>query len=396
MTTNAIPATSPKYSSASILQFLIAALPLYPAVQINLDAAQGQGSTWAVVGVSFVVFCAVCIENAAHSTRDRQRLGAILWGLLGTGFLALNIMNALGNVAAHSDHSRDHSRAAMVMAADLAAQRSQLSARRLEQAKVAGEATPESIEAEAKALKAREARLWSASYQCDPQWITKDATKTFCAEVATLEAKKAAAVKRDQIDAQLAKLEDKAESKGEAPSSVDSFADAMAAGLAAFGYEVDEKGKLAITRARDWGKAIGVELLAGFGPSGLLLLLGRAGGNASRAETKKVVPRAKAPAAALRADEAAPALHGDPMHSFIMRRLERQEGATVAAGEVWRLWQLDCEERGLEAGTQKAFGQNLKKSFAHEKKNNRPRYLDVRIKREQPAQLPLRLAVVNA
>jgi hypothetical protein len=46
----------------------------------------------------------------------------------------------------------------------------------------------------------------SASFQCDPNWITKDATKAFCAEVATLDAKRAAAARRDEIDRQLGRL----------------------------------------------------------------------------------------------------------------------------------------------------------------------------------------------
>ena len=225
------------------VRLAIAALPLYPAIRINLDASAGQGSTWAVVAIGFVVFGAVCIENAVHSMRSKGIVVGMLWATLGAGFLALNMMNALANIAAHSDSSRDSSRARIAAAGTVSARQSELSQRRAEQAKVAGEATPESIEAEAKALKAREARLWSASFSCDPNWITKDATKAFCAEVATLEAKHAASVKRDQIDAQIAALDAKADANGAVPSTVDSFADAMADGFAAFGFQVERKGQ---------------------------------------------------------------------------------------------------------------------------------------------------------
>jgi len=224
-----VPATNAEKRSPTILKLCIAALPLYPAVRINLDASQGQGETWAIVGIGFVIFGAICIEHATHSLRGRQAFSSALWGTLGAGFLALNLLNAIGNLAAHSDHSRDQNRAKMVAATSLSSQKVALQNARSEQAKVAGEATPGSIEADAKALKAREARLWSASYECDPRWITKDTTKAFCADVATLEAKKAAAAKRDEIDAKLAKLDEKEETKGEAPSTVDSFADAVIA-----------------------------------------------------------------------------------------------------------------------------------------------------------------------
>ena len=390
------------------LRLAVAALPLYPAVRINLDAAQGQGSTWAIVAIGFVAFGAVCIENAVHSMRDRQHLAGMLWGLLGLGFLALNVMNALANVAAHSDSSRDRNRAAITSAVTVAERRSELSLRRAEQAKLAGEVTPESIEAEAKALKAKEARLWSASFQCDPQWITKDATKTFCSTVAEMDAKRAAAVKRDQLDAQLAAIDAKSEAKGDAPSTIDSFADAMAEGFAAFGYQVDEKGKLAIVRARDWGKAIGVELLAGFGPSGLLLLLLRAGGHAPRIEAP--APQAK-PVAAARAKQgeknasatvtvpkAAPALPvasaADPINAFMGPRLEKTDAGKVESGEMWDLWRSECAAHGIEPGSRAAFGRALGKWLPKKKTNGVVFYIGVRIKAEQ-AHAPLRLAVVN-
>jgi len=404
------PATKRATNGATIFKLMVVALPLYPAIRINLDAAAGQGETWAIVGIGFVIFGALCIEHALHSIREKQAFSFALWGFLGLGFLALNLLNAIGNLAAHSDHSRDHFRAKVATIATISEQRSQMVAARSEMVAIAGNAAPESIEAEARALKAREARLWSASFQCDPQWITKDAMKAFCSTVAELDAKKAAAVKRDEIDAKLAKLDEKAETKGEAPSTVDSFADAMADGLNAFGYQVDEKGKLAIVRARDWGKAAGVELLAGFGPTALLLLFLRAGshsGSHSRAAEEpqprlvakpQSLPRQKdekaAPALPAGLEEAIPAPANDPVHGFVARRLEPAAGEMVAAGDLWKLWQVHCNAHGIEAGTQQAFGRNLKRRLAHDKNSGRPRYLNVRIKAENaPA---LRLAVVNS
>ena len=344
-------------AAATILKLSVASLPLYPAIRINLDAAAGQGSTWAAVAIGFVIFGAICIEHGVHSLRERQIASGTLWGLLGVAFLALNVMNALANAAGSSDHFRDQNRSKIAAAATISEQRSQWSQRRAEQAKVAGEATPESLEAEARALKAREARLWSASLECDPRWITKEATKAFCSEVATLEAKRAAATKRDELDAKLATLDEKAEAKGNAPSSVDPFADAMADGLAAFGYSVDDKGKVAIVRARDWGKALGVELLAGFGPTALMLLFLRAGIQTRRRgeeEKPRLPSQASASNASRRKPEEKTSLLTatetadasplpDPMQSFVDRRLERAEGATIAAGDLYRLWVQDCE-----------------------------------------------------
>ena len=161
-------ATTTTRAAATILKLSVASLPLYPAIRINLDAAAGQGATWATVAIGFVIFGAICIEHGVHSLRERQFASGALWGLLGVAFLALNVMNALANAAGHSDHSRDQNHAKMVAAATISSQRSQLSQRRAEQAKVAGEATPESVEAEIEAAKAADSKLWNASYQCDP------------------------------------------------------------------------------------------------------------------------------------------------------------------------------------------------------------------------------------
>ena len=150
-------------------------------------------------------------------------------------------------------------------------------------------------------------------------------------------------------------------------------------------------------RARDWGKALGVELLAGFGPTALMLLFLRAGIQTRRTgeEEKPRLPfQASASHAARRNPEkkvteaetvsldldASPL--PDPMQSFVDRRLERADGATIAAGDLWRLWQRDCEALGIEPGTQQAFGRAAKKWFKHDKNNGRPRYENVRQKHE--------------
>jgi hypothetical protein len=398
--------TKPQNGLATIFKLMVASLPLYPAIRINLDAAQGQGETWAIVAIAFVIFGAVCIEHAVHFLRDRQLASAALWGFLGAGFLALNVMNALANAASHSDHSRDHFRDQMRASATIFEQKTKWSHGRDEQAKIAGEATPASIEAQLQAAIAADAKRWQASDKCNPDLIGQPLTRAFCEHVHELQAKKAAAVKRDELDARIAKLDDETKSgKAEAPSSIDPFADAMADGLAAFGYQVDERGKLSITRARDWGKAFGVELLAGFGPTALLLLFLRAGSSQRREEPQpkaQALVRQKQPVeapvrpVALTAVPQATIAHfpaPDPLQSFVARRIERCEGAAVAAGDLWRLWLEDCEAHGIEPGTQQAFGRAMKKRLAHEKNNGRPRYLGVRPKVEHA---PLRLAVVNS
>ena len=258
--------------AATIAKASMCILPIVPAVRVNLDGAAGQGAAWTTFAIGSVVAGAAFTELALEG---RGVFRSALFALLATFFVGLNVLNAIGNAASHSDVSRDLASSQAEKARRLAERRSQLSQGRAEIVAFAGSATPESLEAEAKALKAREARLWSLSFQCDPNWITKDATKAFCAEVATLEAKKAAAVRRDQIDAQLAALDEK--DVRASPSAVESYVSNMARFLGALGYAVDDKAKELIASSRDWLKGVGVELLAAFGPAAMLALFGRVG-----------------------------------------------------------------------------------------------------------------------
>jgi hypothetical protein len=389
-----------KSGAGNVLRFSLATLPLFPAIKINLDAAAGQGETWAVVGIGFVIFGALAIEHSLHALRWRQAITALLWGVLGAGFLALNGMNAIANLASHTDHSRDENRAKMQTAADISRQRDELAERRKEHAKLAGEATPDSIEAEIQASKAANSGLWRASQSCDANSITRDVTRAFCKSLADLEAKKAAATKRDEIDAKLAKLDEKAETKGEAPSTVDSFADAMADGLRAFGYQVSEKDKLAIVRARDWSKAIGVEVLAAFGPAALLGLFLRGVAPLPKPQTQQ---RDKPVIATICDDPATiaarPDLGGDDdIDAFFGSKLETSPGVAIPAGVLFKTWQAWCAETGRKPGTQKAFSPRIQRRVERDPNNGRPRYLHVRLKEagERGRGHGLRLAVSNA
>jgi hypothetical protein len=60
-----------------------------------------------------------------------------------------------------------------------------------------------------------------------------------------------------------------------------------------------------------------------------------------------------------------------------------------------RLWQSFCTERGIEIGTQKAFGSKLKRIIAWDPNNNRPRYLNVRGKGKSRPEQTLRVVASN-
>ena len=105
-----------------------------------------MGATWAAVGILTVVLGAISIHNALHEQGVAKRL---LFAALALIFLAINFSNALANLSLHSETSRDTKRTAQETVATLKRQVSQVSQARTEQAAIAGNATPDAIEADA-------------------------------------------------------------------------------------------------------------------------------------------------------------------------------------------------------------------------------------------------------
>jgi hypothetical protein len=160
--------------------------------------------------------------------------------------------------------------------------------------------------------------------------------------------------------------------------------------LGLLGYAVTGDGKVLIASLRDWGKAAGVELLAGFGPSALLLILWRITGPRPPAPLpgrKAAAPVKEKTPPSLLEPETAPqrpamaALEGDAeISAFITRYLEFCPGEYIAAGQLFQMWRQECSEHGREAGSQKAFAARVKRRVQHERNSGRPRYVGVRFK----------------
>ncbi len=372
-------------------------LPMVPAVLINLEAASGQGPAWTAFALGSIGFAAACVEISIQAAEQRKLTRLALYGLLGALFLSLNIANALGNSARHSDDSREGRNAQI----ERRSQRSQALAQarkgREAQAAVAGEATPDSIASELESRKAAGARFWAATEGCRLEKITGPSQREFCAGLAALEAKRAAALKRDQLDARIAEL---GKDEGTAPGSADPFADSIGSLLSTVG--IDVANPKIIAASRDWAKAIGVELLAAFGPAALLLLFaGRPERDRAPAPTSKLIQPQKRPMEVEAPEKPAVSdpllLVDDPaMVAFIGRRLERSAGAATRAGELFDLWKLDCTENDIEPGSQKKFSERMQRHFTRDPASGRPKYLNVRPKASASQRsTKLQLAVSN-
>ena len=372
--------------------------PLVPAVWINLDATKSQGNTWAVFAITSVVFGAVCVENAIEC---RGMFRRALFGFLATFFLCLNVFNALGNAAAYSEHGREDRTARIREHARIEQQRSQWSQGRKEQAAIAGNATPDSIEAEIQAAKVAEAGRWQATGGCNVEKITAGTSRTFCANLAGLAAKKAAAIKRDELDGKLAALD--GTDTGAAPESADPFAANVAQMLGLLGYSVTDDGKVLIASIRDWGKAVGVELLAGFGPTALLLMLGshettpgkpEATSAPSRKASRPIKGKTKATIAETEKGTVEPAMDAE-INAFIQHRLEFIADKHIPAGQLFQAWKEDCQAHGREPGSAKGFSNRIRKlGVQHDPNSGRPRYVGVCLKGTN-GHSGLRLAVSN-
>jgi hypothetical protein len=396
--------------AATMAKAAICLLPIIPAVRVNLDAAAGQGEAWTIFAIGSVMAGAVFIELCLEG---RGFVRTALFAALATFFVALNVLNAIGNAASHSDVARDVASSQAERKGRIVARRFELSQGRKEQVAIAGAATPESVEAEIQAAKAADAKRWNATDGCDLAKITAGPTRTFCASLAELEKKRAAAVRRDQIDADLAKID--AQDVEAPPAAVDSYVANMGRFIGLLGYEVNDRAKELIAASRDWLKGVGVELLAAFGPAALLALLSRPAGHQHQAPQPQPQPQRK-PEKAAKA-KALPIVAETPenasatvaivatsqddaaMDAFVGRRLETVQGEFITAAALFKTWQADCAEHGLEPGSQKAFSQRIQKRVGYDRNNGRPRYCHVRLKpvhvkaAEHPA---LRLAVNNA
>ena len=239
---------------------IIAWLAIGPAVYVNIEATP---MPWTPFAIGAVIFAAVFVFLA-------QARRSFWFGTLGAVFISINLATALGNVASMSDATRDGRSSAIERKQRIDGKRAALNAARKAQVDLAGEAPAETIEGQLRALIASDATRWAASEHCNPDQITLLPTRTLCDQIAKAEAKKAAALKRDEIDAKLAEV-DKETAFG-VPSSADPYAESLARLLSVFGFQVSDEGKALLSSSKDWGKAIGLELMAAFGPMALTLL----------------------------------------------------------------------------------------------------------------------------
>lgn len=351
-----------------------------------------------------IIFSAGFLTASGFAQGRWRKAGLTVSGLF---LILVNAVLAFSNGSERSDDQSDHRRAATVVAQNQSSQRSQWSQGRTEAATIAGEKAVAAYEAEVQQAIARDARRWQATVQCNPLKITLLSRK-FCAEIAGLHEKLAAARRRDALDAKIEDLDHPktdARQQGGHPSDQPKQAEVAHAAVYSFGSAIlaladirrssgtpEEKAR-SLTAWRHLLRALMLELIAGMGPMGWIMMIsglaelagGRPGAplvprpeKVARGEPK-AVPATPQVSAATVPEPDVPL--DDPFHRFRAERLEDYSGTSLPAGRPWAMWQEWCAENRIASGTQKAFGKKkMKTSFAWESNHNRPRYLNVRAK----------------
>ena len=264
----------------------------------------------------------------------------------------------------------------LILGFAIVARLSQLSQRRKIVADVAGEDAVAGIEAEIGAAKASGASSWRATDGCNVEKITAGASRKFCAGIGALEARRAAAVKRDELDKEIGALNGK-EPSGPVPSSDDPQAESLSEFLQTVGYQVSLK---RIAAALSWGTGIGVEVMAATFPAGILSILSKIGRPKAPLPLKKEAQarrwwyRRKKAGEIETASVEVPvaATEGDvEIGAFYARRVEAATGKYVASSKLFEAWKAHCEGRGIEPGSAKAFSLRIQKIVSYERNNGR-------------------------
>lgn len=348
---------------------IVAGFPLAPAIMVNVETAANGSLGWTLAAIGSVVMAAVFI-HAARTARS------ILFALAGIACFAGNLQNAIINASAVSDHRATDRRMMISDASKAKAQRELWTQSRNQQAITAGNTSVAEYDAQLEHTIASDAMRWRQTEQCAADKITLNRSQEFCASIAALRGKRAAAIERDKLDRQIAELDDH---KLPDTVTVDPYADTIVKIAAIVNVDIKAHTDI-IGRFPAITKPVILEIMATFGPTAVLAVAAYLFGWQTRSAPAAPPARHIAQTATGEPTQALAVPSGDLTHAFIAECLEPSPGSIMPAGEVWQLWNDWCAKRGEQTGSRKAFGTKLKTMVASEKNNNRPRYLNVRAK----------------
>lgn len=363
---------------------------LVPALVYNVDWT-GHGDLWTNGSAVLMILGSALFIEGAHRSRSW-----VLAPLLVAASLLLVLVNtkqATRNLSLASEAASEAKQAKIDSASHLASHRSRLESRRIEQVKLAGETAVGALEAEVAVVIASDARQWRISSQCEAP--NGPITGAYCTQVAAARAKVEAARKRDEIDAEIAKLPAAPVENGQVvvvPAVADSYVANIKALAAELGYQPTDrliKAEEALTRAFSF------EVLAALGPTCWLMFVNIMFGIGERISTaagrrketqakaaKVAIPEAKDPGLKATTDD---------IDRWIADDLEECATGSMTPKELRAMCHAWCKRAGVATPAERDLWPRMAARFKHDSRNNRPRYLGVKAR----AKLGPRLAVNN-
>lgn len=345
----------------------LALIWLVPALLFNVDWTGGSGLAHNVAAVGMILGAALIIEVAMRHS-DWVRSPVLI--AIALVLIYSNTKQAVRTLSVASEATSEGREARMVAGSQLASQRSRLEERRAAQAKVAGEAAVATLETAVETLKVSEPQRWRQTKGCDPAAVTSSAE--FCQRVAEARTRVTAAIERERIDGELAKLPSATAAAGEVVPKV---ADAYIANVIALAGELGLKLTERLVAAEEaMSRALGLELLAAFGPACWLIVMNAAAG--APAGVSRLRAMAKRPN---RDDAPAETAKADWFDRWFADNLELHDGATVFSKELratpgWPADQPGINENMIWARMKKTPG------VKHDPNKGRPRYFGIRVR----------------
>lgn len=354
---------SPMIASSTIIGIIGYALaPVWvaPAIYYNLD--WHHGSPWSnTCAVIFILAAALCFLTIHWVPRASIVAMAMILGL---GLTVNNSWNALENISTIDNRLIDDRKAKIEGSGLRSSDRREWSAI-IENAKTrTGSRSPADLQSEVDSYVSANARNWQKTSGCDPMETTKSAA--FCAEVNRLKGLVAIAADRDQKQAWIRDLDRQAAAAGAKPTNADDMASAVAVLL---GVQATPETLASIRAWRGLTKTFWLEAQAAIMPAiwiaivdallalirGTIRLATAAAARAQQARSKPEKPVVQAGTEVPRAEK--PKGRVSPEFArFAADELEVGGSYSIKPTPCFALWQTWCKPRGIEPGSQKAFG----------------------------------------
>lgn len=354
----------------------LAAVWLLPAAFFNVDWSVGASIAHNTAAVGMIAGSALLIHVALARPTFYGSPVLIMVALF---LIYGNTKQAVRNLSLGSEALSEAREARMAAGSQVASQRSRLEARRLAAVATAGEVAPAVLEAAMDALRVSEPQRWRLTNGCAADKVTTSAD--FCLRYANAKAKVAAATEREKIDVVLANMAF-ASVPGigdSAPKVADPYTANVISLLGELGLRPTER---IVVAEEAISRALGLELLAGFGPACWLIFL------SILTSGPATVPAAKPrlPTKRVRLDTvAAPVLlsseppKADAIDRWIADQLEFQDGAVVLAKQLRTSPGFPKDIDGINENTIWA-RLRATPGVKHDPNSGRPRYFGVRIR----------------